>query len=143
MAKADIVKRVVAYVIDSIIASALFLAVFAVSFVVFMVGLLMMNILTAITSVVYIVGIGASLLMLFAYLIFRDGFFGGRSIGKKLMGLKVINTKTNKPCSLKDSFLRNITLVIPILNVIDLLVPFIDPEGLRFGDKLAGTKVVE
>jgi uncharacterized RDD family membrane protein YckC len=75
------------------------------------------------------------------YELLRDGFFGGRSLGKKLMGLKVVNTKTGKPCSIKDSILRNITLFIPVVNLIEIVMPFIDAEGLRFGDKLAGTKV--
>jgi uncharacterized RDD family membrane protein YckC len=77
----------------------------------------------------------------FGYELLRDGFFGGRSLGKKLMGLKVVNTKTGKPCSIKDSILRNITLFIPVVNLIEIVMPFIDAEGLRFGDKLAGTKV--
>ncbi|MBI4745079.1 MAG: hypothetical protein HY786_00675 [Deltaproteobacteria bacterium] len=33
------------------------------------------------------------------YALIADGFFDGRSLGKKLIGLKVINLKTGMPCN--------------------------------------------
>src|SRR4030042_2599787 len=42
-----------------------------------------------------------------AYLLIGDGLFEGRSLGKKLIGLRVVSIYTEKPCSFSDSILRN------------------------------------
>ena len=39
------------------------------------------------------------------YFLFRDGLFDGQSIGKKLVGLRVVNLDGNK-CTFKKSFLK-------------------------------------
>jgi uncharacterized RDD family membrane protein YckC len=93
--------------------------------------------------IAYIGCIGLGICLLVGYQLLRDSLFGGRSLGKKIMGLKVINTKTNGPCSKKDSVLRNITLIIPVVGLIDVIMGLVDAEGLRIGDKIAGTKVVQ
>jgi len=36
-----------------------------------------------------------------AYLLIGDGFFDGRSLGKKLIGLRVVSADTNTPCTLE------------------------------------------
>src|SRR3990172_10416931 len=45
-----------------------------------------------------------------AYLLLGDGLFDGRSIGKKLIRIRVVSAGTNDPCTFKDSILRNSTL---------------------------------
>lgn len=96
------------------------------------------------------------------YSLISDGFFDGRSLGKKLIGLKVINIKTGHPCNYKDSILRNIPIgltvlfaVIPILGWILLFTVglvmilfesyliYSDDGGIRIGDILADTQVVD
>ena len=47
--------------------------------------------------------------------IFRDYFFGGRGLGKNLMGLQVVDTASGRPITLIQSFLRNITLTAPLI----------------------------
>ncbi len=44
----------------------------------------------------------------------RDYFFGGRGIGKNLMGLQVVGSN-GLPISLKQSLMRNLTLTAPLL----------------------------
>ena len=44
-----------------------------------------------------------------AYLLIGDGLFGGQSLSKKLIGIKVVSLDTHTPCSFRDSILRNCT----------------------------------
>ena len=43
-----------------------------------------------------------------------DGLRNGQSIGKRITNLQVIDAITGAPCSLKQSFIRNSTTIIPI-----------------------------
>ena len=51
----------------------------------------------------------------FLYILICDGLKGGRSLGKRVVGLQVINTVTGKPADFKDSIVRNSTVAIPTL----------------------------
>jgi uncharacterized RDD family membrane protein YckC len=92
-----------------------------------------------------------------AYLLISDGLFDGRSFGKKIIGLKVVSADADKPCSFKDSILRNsifgigyLLYKIPwfgwVFTVIAVVLEFIillgSKNGMRFGDEIANTKVV-
>lgn len=91
------------------------------------------------------------------YLLISDGLFDGRSLGKKIIRLKVISL-TADSASFRDSILRNITIVLAlllykiplvgwILGLIILVLEFLlmlgNKEGRRLGDILANTKVIE
>lgn len=72
-------------------------------------------------------------------MLFRDGF-RRRSIGKQLLGLRVL-TPRGEGCGYIRSFIRNVPLVIPGWNVVEvLLVLFGKP---RTGDRIAKTTVTE
>ena len=78
----------------------------------------------------------------------KDGHDEGRSIGKRAMGLRVVNIKTNKPCSMGESSLR--ALMLMILNMAPLVGGLIEPvailvqrDGRRIGDLVAGTQVID
>jgi len=92
------------------------------------------------------------------YLILGDGFFDGRSVGKKLIKLQVLKTETNSPCTFKDSILRNSTLavgyvlwVIPwigwlfmmLILAVEAILILGSRDGKRLGDEIAGTVVLE
>ena len=92
------------------------------------------------------------------YLLLADGFFDGRSVGKKLIRLKVLSKGTLAPCTFKESILRNITLAagfvlwgIPLIGWVFILGIFCfefvlilgSNDGERLGDVIAGTMVVE
>ena len=139
--KADLGTRFIAAVIDSLIAAVL-------------------------SAVPVIGGLAGA-----AYMVVRDGldvdFMRNRSIGKKIMKLKPLHMD-GRPLDVQASFRRNwmfgigaltgFLLYIPILGW--LLIPFValaglaigvyeiykvmtDDEGRRWGDHLAGTKVIE
>lgn len=71
-------------------------------------------------------------------------FFGGQSIGKKAMGIRVINVETGKP--IKGDFgaalTRQLSLMIPFFGFVDMCMVF-SSERRRFGDKWAKTVVVK
>ena len=77
-------------------------------------------------------------LLWFLYMLFRDSI-RGQSIGKRLLGLRVVQRNTEQPCTWQRSLLRNSTLAIfPI----DLLFALSD-EKRRLGDRFARTIVVK
>lgn len=70
-----------------------------------------------------VIGGGSLLFFLlagFAYFLLRDGLPKG-SIGKRMMGLRVFDTRTGRPCKYPASLLRNFIQVV--LQEVDLLVP--------------------
>jgi uncharacterized RDD family membrane protein YckC len=80
------------------------------------------------------------------YLLLRDAV-GGRSIGKLLFGLVVVNLETGKPCSFAGSVERNLLLLLPGANVVAIFLEartiMSDLQGQRLGDRLAQTHVIE
>jgi uncharacterized RDD family membrane protein YckC len=73
------------------------------------------------------------------YYFFCDGFTGGQSFGKRMLGLHVIDARTETPCSFGQSFLRN--LLLAILGPIDWIFIF-GERHQRLGDMAAGTVVI-
>jgi hypothetical protein len=93
-----------------------------------------------------------------AYLLLGDGFFDGRSIGKKLIRIRVVSAATGTPCTFRDSILRNSTFaaaylfwIVPwigwIFFVVVAAVEFVlvlgSKDGMRLGDEIAKTTVLE
>jgi uncharacterized RDD family membrane protein YckC len=70
------------------------------------------------------------------YLIIRD-IIGNKSIGKRIMKLKIVDKNNNEANFLKRLF-RNITW---FLGPVEIIIFFI--SGERLGDKIMGTKVIE
>lgn len=76
------------------------------------------------------------------YILVRDA--GGASIGKRVMGLRVVKLDDfNRASNLFQSIIRNITLLIPLLNILEAVYIFTDPKGRRTGDRIAGTVLTE
>ena len=83
------------------------------------------------------------------YIVFRDGLFGGQSIGKKILGIRVVHMD-GRPISYVDSSFRNVMFIFyPIyaltaaVIVIEALVSLRDPQRRRLGDRIAKTCVVQ
>ncbi len=138
--KVDLLNRIIAKTIDLIIVGALY---------------------EIIPKVGYFAGL--------TYLLIADGLFQGRSVGKRLIGLKVIildSAGLNPVCGFRESIFRNFPLaagyiLFGILNAIPLigwifsfvvaaaillfesLVILGSEEGMRLGDELARTRVIE
>jgi len=91
------------------------------------------------------------------YILIGDGITGGRSLGKRLLGLSVLS-EGDGPCTIKESILRNFILAfallfckVPIIGwalafivfALEFIVLAGSPEGRRIGDEIAKTWVRE
>ncbi len=110
------------------------------------------------SEIFYPFGILAGLL----YILISDGFFNGQSLGKKLIGLRVIDVPGGNKIEFKESIIRNFLLALALSFS---LIPFIgyfllftaglfiygfeiyliikNPEGDRLGDRFAYTRVID
>ncbi len=95
------------------------------------------------------------------YLAVADGLQKGQSLGKMVFGLDVVK-QDGSPCDLRSSIFRNIPFVLiylfyalgflgwillvvvglPIL-LIELWLIYVDDQGERLGDRIADTHVIE
>jgi uncharacterized RDD family membrane protein YckC len=81
----------------------------------------------------------AALGILVLAMLFRDGF-RGRSIGKQLLGLRLV-TPHGDGCGYFRSLIRNLPLVIPGWNLLELVMVLAGKR--RTGDRIARTSVTE
>ena len=81
----------------------------------------------------------AALAILMLAMLLRDGF-RRRSVGKQLLGLRLLTPK-GEGCGYARSFLRNVPLVVPGWNVIEVVLVLAGKN--RTGDRLAKTTVTE
>ena len=119
--KADVERRLIAFVIDLAVALAVFAALMPRDFVIAtFVGPL--------------------------YFLVRDAAFGGQSFGKLFVGLRAIELETGKPVRIAGSLHRNLVFAIPGMNLVALFFEArqvrTDPQGMRLGDRFAKTQVV-
>ncbi|HEY9772321.1 MAG TPA: RDD family protein [Planktothrix sp.] len=99
-------KRVVALIFDCVAC--------------YMVGL----VLTVIPFLAHFVTLSTTWILM---LLVKDWLFDGRGIGKNAMGLQVIDIHTGRPCSLKQSIIRNFVILAPfaVLQVISVLLAIV------------------
>jgi uncharacterized RDD family membrane protein YckC len=81
----------------------------------------------------------AALFILMMAMLFRDGF-RRRSIGKQLLGLRLL-TPHGEGCGYGRSFIRNLPLIIPGWNVLEVILVLLGKP--RTGDRIAKTMVTE
>lgn len=87
---------------------------------------------------IHLVWWGALAVLMIAMLL-RDGF-RGRSIGKHLLGLRLV-TPRGDGCGYLRSIVRNIPLLIPGWNLLEMLMVMLGRS--RTGDRIARTTVTE
>jgi uncharacterized RDD family membrane protein YckC len=74
----------------------------------------------------------------------RDALFGGAGPGKRLTGLRVVKTKDGRtPLNFGQGIVRWLSQFIPFFNLVDAVMPYYDPLLRRFGDRWAGTRVID
>ena len=81
----------------------------------------------------------AALGIVIVAMLFRDGW-RGRSLGKQILGLRVV-TRNEKPCGYLRSLARNISLVVPVVNLAEVVLVVAGKS--RIGDRIAKTNVTE
>ncbi|MDH6135247.1 putative RDD family membrane protein YckC [Kitasatospora sp. MAA4] len=68
----------------------------------------------------------------------------GRTLGKRLLGLRVVRTDARRPPTLGRSLGRWLVGQLSVLTLVGLLAVLVDRQGRRgWHDRVAGTKVVE
>lgn len=100
----------------------------------------------------------SSALIALTYLLISDGFSGGRSLGKQLIGLQAVVSDFGIAVSFRESILRNFPLGLAYLLIqipligwalglcvlgFESLLLIGNPKGNRLGDELAGTQVID
>jgi len=93
-----------------------------------------------------------------AYLLVADGFSGGRSIGKRLIGLQTILPDTRESAGFRESIIRNIPFAVAhvafsvpyvgwlaaaVIVAFEAVLIIGNERGRRLGDELAGTQVLD
>jgi len=93
-------------------------------------------------------GQGVYLMLLFlsywGYPIICEVYFGGRTLGKRMLGIEVVRAD-GLPVGWRESALRNLMLVadfLPAMYFAGLLSMLYDGRSRRLGDIVAGTQVV-
>lgn len=77
-----------------------------------------------------------------AYFLVRDGWpVRGQSLGKRWRHAKVL-AANGSACTIWQSVVRNIILIIPFVAWLEALLVLVRPDGRRLGDVLARTTVV-
>jgi hypothetical protein len=93
-----------------------------------------------------------------AYVLIADGLPGGQSLGKRLVSLQTVVPRTQEIAGFKESILRNLPLAVGYLLfplpyigwllalaiiVFETLLIVGNEQGLRLGDELAHTQVLD
>jgi len=84
------------------------------------------------------------LFVIFAYLIVMEAYIGW-TIGKRILGMRVIDVSGNK-IGLSKSIIRNILRLVdglPAFNILGIILIATSPREQRFGDRIAKTYVVK
>lgn len=80
-------------------------------------------------------------LITLGYMLCKDAF-NGKSPGKALTGLRVVDMSTGEPIGLGKSIVRNWILMVPFFPFVELIVANCRADKRRIGDLMAGTAVV-
>ncbi len=75
------------------------------------------------------------------YWLLRDSL-NGQSVGKRIVGLQVINEK-GEVATPVECIMRNIPMAIPLVCILEYFVMVKNREGKRIGDLIAHTKVMD
>jgi uncharacterized RDD family membrane protein YckC len=93
-----------------------------------------------------------------AYILIADGFSGGRSIGKRLIGLQTVLPDRREAAGFRDSIIRNLpfavahaAFAVPYVGWVvsgaiiafEAILIIGNVQGRRLGDEIAGTQVLD
>jgi len=132
---ASLKNRITAYVIDF----ALILAItMAIIFTPQLISISSATFFAALTSTVLFITVG----LLWLYSTLLEGF-NSQTIGKRILGLKVVRTD-GKKMSYDHAAVRNFGKILPLLPF-DLIIGWRlkNPSFMRYFDKFAGTTVID
>ena len=122
-------SRLIAWIIDSLISSC-------VSWM----GKLVVGFSPGLATAFSVVGGIWSLYYSFT----KDGWAGGRSVGKRAMGLRVVHLATNRPCTKMQSVVRQIVFILGIAPITlgAFSIGLGSPAGKTFGTVALGVGAI-
>jgi uncharacterized RDD family membrane protein YckC len=130
-------RRFLAWLLDSIIRAGLFIVI-----------VLLLVAMGIMAGGVNGLGVGLLLLILFliewSYYVFFETLWGGRTIGKRALRLRVVK-EGGYPIGFVDSVLRNLLRAadfLPVMYALGVVVMARDERFRRLGDLVAGTMVI-
>ncbi|MFC1941397.1 RDD family protein [Chloroflexota bacterium] len=83
------------------------------------------------------------LFIIFAYFILMEAYVGW-TVGKKILGMRVVDITGNK-IGLSKSAIRNLLRLVdglPAFNILGIILIVCSAQGQRFGDRVAKTYVI-
>jgi uncharacterized RDD family membrane protein YckC len=83
------------------------------------------------------------LFIIFAYFILMEAYVGW-TVGKKILGMRVVDITGNK-IGLSKSAIRNLLRLVdglPTFNILGIILIVCSAQGQRFGDRVAKTYVI-
>lgn len=87
---------------------------------------------------------GVGVLAFIAWMLCRDLVFGGQSVGKKVLGLKVVDAQTGRVPPAPQLLLRNALHAVPCVGpVVEAIVLLTSKSKAKLGDGWAKAMVVE
>ncbi|MFT0869192.1 RDD family protein [Pseudomonas sp. CAM1A] len=107
-----------------------------VTYAIFFVTFRIVEFLQLSEQISVLISVGAPL----AYYLLSDALPNGQSVGKKLLGICVVDERSYLNCTIAQSFVRNITT--PFLSILDWIFIFFGSRK-RLGDMLAHTIVIK
>jgi uncharacterized RDD family membrane protein YckC len=140
---AGIGSRAAAFILDKVILTAVNIVLVLIAILVTK-GLSMYNIFGNSESIPFAIAIILYFVINYGYFLAFEFFGGGKTIGKKVVGIRVIQ-ENGHTVTLLSSFIRNFLRLIdqlPIGYFLGFLVMFFHPKHKRLGDLVAGTLVV-
>jgi uncharacterized RDD family membrane protein YckC len=90
------------------------------------------------------IGLVLMFLLMWSYAVICEVWFGGQTLGKRAMGLRVVSAD-GAPVTLVPSVVRNLLRVVDILPgvyAVGLISTLVDRHARRLGDVIAGTMVI-
>lgn len=106
-----------------------------------MMGIWMVPALVGATGNLAILLYLVALVALLTYRLLGDAVFGGAALGKRLLGLRVVDAETRHPCSYMQCAIRTGITLIPLAPVVEFILLAIDGQQ-RWGDQIARTYVL-
>jgi|GEM_PF-1688438 len=123
---ASVIQRGIAHVIDTAVALAFILL-----------GSALLSSESLFLNITGILIIAAA----WAYRLGGDAFFHGQALGKRLLGIKVVDAEHGRPCTPMQSLIRTGIFLIPVMPLVELVLLAIDGQE-RWGDRAARTYVL-
>ncbi len=135
--KAPLGERFLAYLVDSIIGVGPMITAGIFDFIFHIAQNPTNRMINMIATMTWAIYYGAT----------KDARGNGQSIGKKLLGLMVVGTETNEPCTVGQStgraFVRVLLSAIPLIGgLIEPIAVLANDDGRRLGDRAASTQVI-